>query len=259
MPRLSFKVRETLNCKPLNFFCVGLCWVLLFLAALNVTLIFTIPLVLKIVFDFFIIITYITHIATIIADPGYVDKSSCPFDFSLRHEIIIDDEPPKSSRKRSDSPISAPDTPMMDHSNSEDSTEVSASSRNSSDSGTELSPMRSVNTETLIKTTSTVDHSDWSLCIKCQSYRPPKAHHCRVCNRCVQKMDHHCPWIGNCVGEHNLKLFCQFLFYLTGWFFRINDLNSKIFKINITRTKSKTENVISGLKMSFPVQKTFPV
>jgi ribosomal protein L40E len=31
-------------------------------------------------------------------------------------------------------------------------------------------------------------------CQKCQCYKPPRAHHCRVCGRCVLRMDHHCPW-----------------------------------------------------------------
>ena len=26
-------------------------------------------------------------------------------------------------------------------------------------------------------------------------------------------MDHHCPFLGNCIGEKNIRFFTQFLFY----------------------------------------------
>ena len=75
-------------------------------------------------------------------------------------------------------------------------------------------------------------------CSECAGYKAPRAHHCRkcgrykiefVCNqiqmstfsqilnhcflllRCVQKMDHHCPWINNCVGHFNHGHFSAFL------------------------------------------------
>lgn len=36
--------------------------------------------------------------------------------------------------------------------------------------------------------------TDWTVCAKCETYRPPRAHHCRTCKRCIRRMDHHCPW-----------------------------------------------------------------
>ncbi|XP_059458573.1 probable protein S-acyltransferase 15 [Corylus avellana] len=52
-------------------------------------------------------------------------------------------------------------------------------------------------------------------CDKCSTYKPPRAHHCRVCRRCVLRMDHHCQWINNCVGYWNYKAFFILVLYAT--------------------------------------------
>ena len=60
------------------------------------------------------------------------------------------------------------------------------------------------------------EYNQMLICEKCtgqETWKPARAHHCRECGFCVFKMDHHCPWINNCVGHRNLKYFVHFCSY----------------------------------------------
>merc|ERR1719266_2556272 len=46
-----------------------------------------------------------------------------------------------------------------------------------------------------------------TVCKKCIHPKPPRTHHCSVCDKCVLKMDHHCPWINGCIGHFNHRYF----------------------------------------------------
>ena len=58
-------------------------------------------------------------------------------------------------------------------------------------------------------------NGEMRFCKKCQARKPDRAHHCSSCRRCVLKMDHHCPWLANCIGLRNGKAFLLFLMYTT--------------------------------------------
>ncbi|KAF8527602.1 DHHC palmitoyltransferase-domain-containing protein [Hysterangium stoloniferum] len=53
-------------------------------------------------------------------------------------------------------------------------------------------------------------------CRHCWRARPERAHHCSTCDKCILKMDHHCPWLGgNCIGHRTYPAFLHFLFMCT--------------------------------------------
>ena len=49
------------------------------------------------------------------------------------------------------------------------------------------------------------------LCLVKNKFR---SRHCLICEICVDEFDHHCFWVGNCVGKDNYTLFFIFLIYI---------------------------------------------
>jgi hypothetical protein len=56
-------------------------------------------------------------------------------------------------------------------------------------------------------------HIEVRFCTKCTIEQPLRAKHCRYCDVCVAVYDHHCPWMGNCVGERNRFNFWWYLLF----------------------------------------------
>jgi len=77
-------------------------------------------------------------------------------------------------------------------------------------------------------------------CQTCKFIKVPRSKHCSICNQCVAKFDHHCPWINGCVGLGNYKHFINFLFmngvafsygtYICGTIIYRVIVNQKLFK-----------------------------
>lgn len=51
-------------------------------------------------------------------------------------------------------------------------------------------------------------------CYTCNIIRPVRTSHCAECDNCTERFDHHCIWIGQCVGKRNYSYFILFLVLL---------------------------------------------
>ena len=74
-----------------------------------------------------------------------------------------------------------------------------------------------------------------NFCPRCLVKKEFKSLHCLICGKCVIEFDHHCFWVGNCVGKNNYNLFFTFLIFIlintlfnviTTIYFLVNEISS---------------------------------
>jgi len=53
----------------------------------------------------------------------------------------------------------------------------------------------------------------WKECDACDMHIPQRTYHCSLCNCCISIPDHHCYFLGRCVGRANQRFFICFAFY----------------------------------------------
>jgi len=102
---------------------------------------------------------------------------------------------------------------------------------------------------------------EYKICDTCYIVRPLRSTHCGICDNCIYRFDHHCPWIGTCVGKRNYPYFFIFLILLNLFqvftaavciahiIIKILD-DKKIEKFNFTTKKQKDSALVGDVIIS---------
>eukprot|EP00124_Ichthyophonus_hoferi_P003875 Ihof_evm5s371 gene=Ihof_evmTU5s371 len=139
-----------------------------------------------------VILLFSTLVTSYIMDPGVIPPSDEEQGMSM-HMPSVDMGGEHSSNFN---------TPLLEHELHEDCYHNPTSSTNSSFQ----SPHRESEAEPEAKER-TVDGVTYKWCVTCHIWRGPQATHCSDCGFCMERFDHHCGAIGNCVAYRNHRVF----------------------------------------------------
>jgi hypothetical protein len=163
----------------------------------------------KLYFYYLLIMIIWTQIKCFITDPGIINSTNNPtvLEFYLNiHDLAI---------RRAEKFNSTYGEAFFKNI-SEDDEETKALNDDeeeiSDEDDCEYNPVTSVSDE-VMNSIITEYKTKLKRCFQCFVVRPPRGHHCSFCKGCVLKMDHHCPWVNNCVGQFTQKFFILFCFY----------------------------------------------
>ncbi|KAH7566203.1 hypothetical protein JRO89_XS08G0114800 [Xanthoceras sorbifolium] len=81
-------------------------------------------------------------------------------------------------------------------------------------------------------------------CTYCNVEQPPRAKHCHDCDRCVLQFDHHCVWLGTCVGLGNHSRFWWYICEETALCLWTGFLYITYLRVNISRAWWKDAIII---------------
>ena len=186
------------------------------------------PFYIYIIGGVFLLLTEIFYILCFITEPGIIPKYHP--DYVIKQEIKVEDS---SEKKENKDYIKINNIEIKDKSDPNDNNKGSNTNNDMPLFANDVNTNRN-NDDKEIKPRIFTERE----CRTCNIMRPPGASHCSNCDNCVLNFDHHCGFIGNCVGKRNHKYFYLFIFFgvISSLYFTISQIIT-IIKVYIVSPK----------------------